>query len=71
MLERFLSAIRIRADVERKRLFGFDPLEDSDSTLGEKLYTPDATARTYQRPYDLARIVCSRSVNRRWWTLLS
>ncbi|MDG4552625.1 MAG: AAA family ATPase [Candidatus Contendobacter sp.] len=54
LLEGFPGAIRIRSDVERKRLFSLGPLDDSGSTLGEGLYTPQASARTYQRLHDLA-----------------
>ena len=54
LLERFPAAIRIRSDVERKRLFGLGPLDDSNSTLGSGLYTPDASARTYARLLQLA-----------------
>ena len=54
LLERFAGAIRIRSDVERKRLFGLSPLADSHSALGQNLYAPDASARTYQRLYVLA-----------------
>ena len=54
LLELFPGAIRIRSDVERKRLFGLGPLDDSGSALGQGLYAPDASARTYQRLYDLA-----------------
>ncbi|QQS52984.1 MAG: AAA family ATPase [Candidatus Competibacteraceae bacterium] len=54
LLEIFPGAIRLRSDVERKRLFGLGPLDDSRSTLGGGLYTPDASARAYQRLYDLA-----------------
>ena len=50
LLERFPGAIRIRSDVERKRLFGLGPLDDSGSALGGGLYTPDASARTYATP---------------------
>ncbi len=53
LLEIFPGAIRLRSDVERKRLFGLGPLDDSGSTLGEGLYTADASARTYRRLYDL------------------
>jgi uncharacterized protein len=52
-LER-MGAIRIRSDVERKRLFGLTPLEDSRGAAD--IYTPDATRRTYARLYKLARI---------------
>jgi hypothetical protein len=54
LLELFPGAIRIRADVERKRLFGLGPLEDSRSTVGQGLYTPEASAQTYQRLLELA-----------------
>jgi len=46
-LERF-GAIRVRSDVERKRLFGLAPLESSDSALGDGVYSADATVRTYE-----------------------
>ena len=53
-LER-LQAIRIRSDVERKRLFGLSPLDDSRSGAGEGIYSDDATRRTYARLHELAR----------------
>ena len=52
-LER-LQAIRIRSDVERKRLFGLPPLADSQR-LADDLYAPDATRLTYARLHELAR----------------
>ena len=52
-LER-LQAIRIRSDVERKRLFGLAPLADS-SRIGNNMYSADATQRTYARLNELAR----------------
>lgn len=54
LLELFPGAIRIRSDVERKRLFGLGPLDDSRSVLGQGLYTPMVSARTYQRLLELA-----------------
>jgi aminoglycoside phosphotransferase family enzyme/predicted kinase len=54
LLEIFPGAIRIRSDVERKRLFGLEPLANSRSAPGEGLYTAEASARTYQRLQDLA-----------------
>jgi predicted kinase len=42
-----LGAIRLRSDVERKRLFGFAPLERSTSRGALDLYTPDVTQHTY------------------------
>ena len=53
-LER-LQAIRIRSDVERKRLFGLNPLDDSRSRAGDGIYSADATRRTYTRLHELAR----------------
>ena len=53
-LER-LKAIRIRSDVERKRLFGMNPLDNSRARAGESIYNADATRRTYDRLHELAR----------------
>lgn len=52
-LER-LQAIRIRSDVERKRLFGLAPQADSRES-GGVLYTASATDHTYTRLHSLAR----------------
>ncbi|MGB9129440.1 MAG: AAA family ATPase [Thiobacillus sp.] len=41
------GAIRLRSDVERKRLAGLDALEKSGSGVGQQLYAADATRRTY------------------------
>ncbi len=49
-----LGLIRLRSDVERKRLHGLGPLADSKSDTGEGLYTAEATTRTYQRLADLS-----------------
>jgi aminoglycoside phosphotransferase family enzyme/predicted kinase len=57
-LER-LGAIRIRSDVERKRLFGLTALADSKAQAGLDIYSEDATRRTYARLQELARIVIS------------
>jgi len=53
-LERF-GAIRIRSDVERKRLFGLAALESSSAALGSQMYSADATMRTYAVLHDTAR----------------
>ncbi len=52
-LER-LGAIRIRSDVERKRLFGLDALADSRSQTGTGIYSEEATRRIYARLHELA-----------------
>lgn len=41
------GAIRVRSDVERKRLAGLDALAKSGSGVGAGLYAGDATRRTY------------------------
>ncbi len=41
------GAIRLRSDVERKRLAGLDALVRSKSGIGQQLYASDATQRTY------------------------
>lgn len=52
-----LGAVRLRSDVERKRLFGLAPQERSGSAPDAGLYTPAAGERTYARLADLAREV--------------
>jgi predicted kinase len=49
-----MGAIRIRSDVERKRLFGLGILESSRARAGD-IYSPEATQRTYARLQELAR----------------
>jgi uncharacterized protein len=49
-----LDAIRIRSDVERKRLHGLKPEADGHAVIGEGIYTDDATERTYTRLVELA-----------------
>lgn len=55
-LER-LGAIRIRSDVERKRLFGLAPLADSKAQTDVDIYSADATWRIYAKLEELARAV--------------
>jgi aminoglycoside phosphotransferase family enzyme/predicted kinase len=43
------DAIRVRSDIERKRLFGLAPLARSDPGFGEGIYSREASERTYQR----------------------
>lgn len=49
-----LGAIRIRSDVERKRLHGMSALESSRARDGD-IYGPQATERTYARLHESAR----------------
>jgi predicted kinase len=53
-LER-LGAIRIRSDVERKRLFGLTPLANSKLLTNVDIYSEEATRQTYEQLNDLAR----------------
>lgn len=51
--------VRLKADVERKRLFGLDPLARSDTPAPVQggIYSPEATETTYARLEELARTV--------------
>lgn len=44
-----LPALRVRSDVERKRLHGLTALQRSGAALSAELYRPDASQRTYER----------------------
>jgi hypothetical protein len=46
-----LGGIRVRSDVERKRLFGFAPHDRTEPAV----YSTEATARTYERMAEVAR----------------
>ena len=52
-----LGAVRLRSDVERKRLHGLDAQARSGSGLDAGLYAPAAGERTYARLAQLAREV--------------
>jgi len=60
------GAIRIRSDLERKRLHGLDARARSHSGLGQGLYTADASQRTYARLLALAAI----SLDAGWPTIV-
>jgi aminoglycoside phosphotransferase family enzyme/predicted kinase len=49
--------LRLRSDVERKRLYGLSALQSSGSTLDAGIYAPDAHARTYERLHELAALL--------------
>ena len=52
-----MGTIRIRSDVERKRLFGLSPETRPPDERKAELYSPQSTKRTYQRLEEQARIV--------------
>jgi aminoglycoside phosphotransferase family enzyme/predicted kinase len=49
-----LGAIRLRSDVERKRLLGLSPEDCTDSGIASGAYAPEITQKTYQRLQALA-----------------
>jgi aminoglycoside phosphotransferase family enzyme/gluconate kinase len=51
------GALRVRSDIERKRLHGLKALEPSGSGLGTGIYVPEATLATYARLRELARAI--------------
>ena len=52
-----LGAIRVRSDIERKRLFGYRPDAATASAIDTGIYTAEAGLRTYERLAELARQV--------------
>ena len=52
-----IRGIRIRSDVERKRLHGLKPEQRSTSTFKCGLYTAHASQQTYQRLQELALLI--------------
>jgi uncharacterized protein len=51
------GAVRVRSDVERKRLHGLHASDRGGSGIGEGLYDAAATDRTYARLAELARAI--------------
>lgn len=52
-----LPAVHLRSDVERKRLFGMDALQRTQSALAGGIYCTDASDRTYDRLNQLVAAV--------------
>jgi aminoglycoside phosphotransferase family enzyme/gluconate kinase len=57
MLIETYGAVRVRSDVERKRLAGLHPMARSESAIDAGLYTADLSRQTYARLGELARAV--------------
>lgn len=57
MADPVASTLRLRADVERKRLHGLPPLARSRSDLAGGIYTQEATVRTYARLGEVAGLM--------------
>lgn len=51
-----LGLVRLRSDVERKRLYGLGAMARSGAAPGAGIYTPQAGVRTYARLTELAEI---------------
>jgi uncharacterized protein len=58
-LSETIGAVRIRSDVERKRMQGVGPLDRREGDIGEGWYAPAATESTYDRLHALARDIVS------------
>ena len=56
VVERY-QAIRLRSDVERKRLFGLLPLDKSHSITDRDIYSAETTLQTYNHLHDHAEQV--------------
>ncbi len=54
-----LGLIRLRSDVERKRLAGLGPLDSSKSPAGQNLYHDDVNRQTYRHLADRSRQLLS------------
>jgi uncharacterized protein len=58
-----MGAIRVRSDVERKRLFDLAAATRTASAMGAGLYGPDATRKTYDRLAELARMLLTAGLS--------
>ncbi len=56
LLLEHLGAVRVRSDVERKRLAGLPAGARGGDAFGAALYAPEMTARTYARLHEVAAI---------------
>lgn len=54
-----IAAIRLRSDVERKRLFGLSQQEKTGARINQGIYQPSTTDQTYQHLHDLTKILLS------------
>ena len=58
-----LEALRVRSDLERKRLHGLQARERSGSAVGGGLYTADSSAKTYARLRNVAATALRNAFN--------
>jgi aminoglycoside phosphotransferase family enzyme/predicted kinase len=57
ILRERLHLIHIRSDIERKRLFGLSPDARAAAAEAARIYTPEATGRTYGRLLELVQSI--------------
>lgn len=58
-----IEAIRIRSDIERKRLAGLNAKQSSHSNINTGIYSREMTIKTYHRLFDLAKLTASNRWN--------
>jgi aminoglycoside phosphotransferase family enzyme/predicted kinase len=58
-----LHALRVRSDLERKRLHALDPLASSGSSVGGGIYAEHASAETYERLRAIAATALANDFN--------
>jgi hypothetical protein len=58
-----IPAIRVRSDIERKRLFGLDETEDSSSEVGKGIYTEQASRQVYESLFSAAGLILAAGHN--------
>ena len=58
-----LSAIRVRSDIERKRMHGLQESERSGSAVGQGLYGPDTSAGLYEKLAGFAESILNTGHN--------
>lgn len=58
-----MPAIRMRSDLERKRMFGIGETDDSASDIGSGIYSSAASLRVYARLCDTARMILQSGHN--------
>jgi aminoglycoside phosphotransferase family enzyme/predicted kinase len=58
-----LPAIRIRSDIERKRMFGLHEAEDSDSAVGAGIYTEQSSRTVYSYLIEKAKKLLAANHN--------
>ena len=58
-----MPAIRVRSDIERKRMFGLEETERSSSAIGEGIYTPATSRKVYEKLDSIAGSILAADHN--------